>query len=190
MSNLKGNIIRFMQEMESLKTKNQLLKSEKEKSDAKHENEMSGVLEKHNKELQDLENANNQKLMMEYEKYQELQNKTQKIQEDYERQLSEMEESKEKAINEMQELYEDKIHKCELQIQKVWGLSPENIRARVGLTVGFQVTTRDRTVEQRIRGDQAANRGGLRHRGDQTEREVREAAQGANRVDREVYGRG
>lgn len=108
-----------MQEMESLKTKNQLLKAEKEKSDAKHENEMSTFLEKHNKELQDLENANNQKLMMEYEKYQDLQNKTQKIQEDYERQLSEMEESKEKAINELQEFYEDKIHKLELQIQKV-----------------------------------------------------------------------
>lgn len=110
---------RFMQEMESLKTKNQLLKSEKEKSDTKHENEMSVVLEKHNKELQDVENANNQKLMMEYEKYQDLQNKTQKIQEDYERQLSEMDNSKEKAINEMQEYYEDKIHKLNLQLEKV-----------------------------------------------------------------------
>lgn len=109
---------RFMQEMESLKTKNQLLKSEKEKADAKHENEFSVLLEKHNKELQDLENANNQKLMMEYEKYQDLQNKTQKIQEDYERQLVEMEQSKEKAINELQEFYEDKLHKINLQLQK------------------------------------------------------------------------
>jgi ribosomal protein S11 len=110
---------RFMQEMESLKTKNQLLKSEKEKSDAKHESDMSLVLDKHNKELQDLDNANNQKLMMEYEKYQDLQNKTQKVQEKYEQQLREMEESKEKAVNEMQEFYEDKINKLNLQLEKV-----------------------------------------------------------------------
>lgn len=110
---------KFIQEMESLKTKNQVLKSEKEKADAKHETEMVAVLEKQNKELQDLENTNNQKLMMEYEKYQDLQSKTQKIQEDYERQLSEMEQSKEKAINEMQEHYEDRIHKLNLQIEKL-----------------------------------------------------------------------
>jgi ribosomal protein S11 len=110
---------KFIQEMESLKTKNQVLKSEKEKSDGKHEAEFASMLDKHNKELQDLENSNNQKLMMEYEKYQDLQTKTQKIQEDYERQLSEMEQSKEKAINEMQEHYEDVIHKLNLQIEKV-----------------------------------------------------------------------
>lgn len=105
--------------MESLKTKNQLLKSEKEKSDAKHENDMSSLNEKHTKDLNDLENANSQKLMMEYDKYHDLQNKAQKIQETYEKEKAEMEESKEKAINELQELYEDKIHKLELQIQKV-----------------------------------------------------------------------
>jgi WD40 repeat protein len=110
---------KFIQEMESLKTKNQVLKTEKEKSDAKHEAETASILEKQNKELQDLENTNNQKLMMEYEKYQDLQSKTQKIQEEYERQLSEMEQSREKAINEMQEHYEDVVHKLNLQIEKV-----------------------------------------------------------------------
>ena len=110
---------KFIQEMESLKTKNQVLKSEKEKADAKYEAEFATSYEKHNKELQDLENGNNQKLMMEYEKYQDLQTKTQKIQEDYERQLSEMEQSKERAINEMQEHYEDVIHKLNLTIEKV-----------------------------------------------------------------------
>ena len=110
---------KFIQEMESLKTKNQVLKAEKEKSESKHESEMASIYEKQNKELQDLENTNNQKLMMEYEKYQDLQSKTQKIQEEYERQLSEMEQSREKAINDMQENYEDVIHKLNLQIEKV-----------------------------------------------------------------------
>ncbi len=110
---------KFIQEMESLKTKNQVLKSEKEKADSKHEAEFAASFEKHNKELQELENGNSQKLMLEYEKFQDLQTKTQKIQEDYERQLSEMEQSKERAINEMQEHYEDVIHKLNLQIEKL-----------------------------------------------------------------------
>jgi cilia- and flagella-associated protein 57 len=110
---------KFIQEMEALKTKNQVLKTEKEKSDAKHENEILNLHEKHTKEILELENTNNQKLMMEYEKYQDLQTKTQKIQEDYERQLSELEQSKEKAINEIQENYEHQIQSLVKQIQKV-----------------------------------------------------------------------
>ena len=47
--------------------------------------------------------------MSEYEKYQELQAKSQKMQEDYERQLTEMEESKEKSLEEMTEHYETKL---------------------------------------------------------------------------------
>merc|ERR1711976_448926 len=80
---------KFIQEMESLKTKNQVLKTEKDKEEAKHDEELSELMEKHAKELQDLESTNNQKLMLEYEKFQELQAKSQKMQEDYERQLQE-----------------------------------------------------------------------------------------------------
>ncbi|CAH1775033.1 unnamed protein product [Owenia fusiformis] len=100
---------KFIQEMESLKTKNQVLKTDKEKSEATHEEETSEQMEKHAKELQDLESANNQKLMLEYEKFQELQAKSQKMQEDYERQLQEMEESKERALEELTEYYETKL---------------------------------------------------------------------------------
>jgi cilia- and flagella-associated protein 57 len=110
---------KFIQEMESLKTKNHVLKTEKEKAEQKHESDSAAVLERQNKELQDLENTNNQKLMMEYEKYQDLQSKTQKIQEEYERQISEMEQNREKAINEMQEHYEDVIHKMNIQLEKL-----------------------------------------------------------------------
>lgn len=110
---------KFIQEMESLKTKNQVLKAEKEKSDSKHESETAAIYEKQNKELQDLENTNNQKLMMEYEKYQDLQSKTQKIQEEYERQISEMEQSRVKGINDMQEKYEEDIHKLNNTIEKL-----------------------------------------------------------------------
>ena len=52
---------------------NQVLKTEKEKEEQRHEEEIGETGEKHAKELQDLESNNNQKLMLEYEKYQELQ---------------------------------------------------------------------------------------------------------------------
>lgn len=45
---------KFIQEMESLKTKNQVLKTEKDKSEAKHEEELQELLQKHGKEMQDL----------------------------------------------------------------------------------------------------------------------------------------
>ena len=45
---------KFIQEMESLKTKNQVLKTEKDKEEAKHEEEVAEQMEKQNKELQDL----------------------------------------------------------------------------------------------------------------------------------------
>lgn len=40
--------------MESLKTKNQVLKTEKEKEIAKHEEELAEVVDKHSKDMQDL----------------------------------------------------------------------------------------------------------------------------------------
>lgn len=110
---------KFIQEMESLKTKNQVLKAEKDKAESNHEYAVSELLEKHNKELQDLESTNNQKLMVEYEKYQDLQSKTQKIQEEHERQLAEMEQSREKALAELQDHYEDQLHKLSNNYEKV-----------------------------------------------------------------------
>ena len=110
---------KFILEMESLKTKNQVLKTEKDKAESNHEYALSEIIEKHNKELQDLEATNNQKLMVEYEKYQDLQSKTQKIQEDHERSLAEMEQSREKALGELQDHYEDVIHKLQSNYEKV-----------------------------------------------------------------------
>ena len=56
-----------------------------------------------------LENTHSQKLMNEYEKYQELQARNQKLQEDYERQLASKEESHEKGQAELTEFYEGKL---------------------------------------------------------------------------------
>ncbi|KAK3612310.1 hypothetical protein CHS0354_011028 [Potamilus streckersoni] len=109
---------KFIQEMESLKTKNQVLKTEKDKEEAKHEEETAEIMEKHAKELTDLESANNQKLMLEYEKFQEQQAKYMKMQEDYERQLQEMEDSKQKALEELTEYYETKIQEMTSKLEQ------------------------------------------------------------------------
>ncbi|XP_043941309.1 cilia- and flagella-associated protein 57 [Protopterus annectens] len=115
---------KFIQEMESLKTKNQVLKTEKEKEEVRHEETMAEVLEKHSCEMQDLESANNQKLLLEYEKYQELQVKSQHMQEDYEKQLHESEESKTQALEELTEFYEAKLHEKTAQLE----LSQDELR--------------------------------------------------------------
>ncbi|XP_039179192.1 cilia- and flagella-associated protein 57 isoform X3 [Crotalus tigris] len=100
---------KFIQEMESLKTKNQVLQTEKEKQEIQHQEQLSELIEKQSREVQDLESGNNQKLLLEYEKYQELQMKSQRMQEEYEKQLHEMEESKSQALEELTEYYEAKL---------------------------------------------------------------------------------
>jgi len=108
---------KFIQEMESLKTKNQVLKTDKDKEEAHHEEEQQEQRERQSQELQDLESANNQKLMAEYEKYQELQAKSQRMQEEYERQLAAKSESKKQALQELTELYETKLHEKTGQLE-------------------------------------------------------------------------
>ena len=61
--------------------------------------------------------------MLEYEKYQELQGKSQKMQEDYERQLAEMEENRERALEELTEYYETKLQEKISQLEQVNVLS-------------------------------------------------------------------
>ncbi|XP_055474475.1 cilia- and flagella-associated protein 57 [Psammomys obesus] len=100
---------KFTQEMESLKTKNQVLKTEKEKQDSIHRERMDELLERQSRELQDLECCNNQKLLLEYEKYQELQLKSQRMQEEYEKQLRDNDETKSQALEELTEFYEAKL---------------------------------------------------------------------------------
>ncbi|OCT84882.1 cilia- and flagella-associated protein 57 [Xenopus laevis] len=100
---------KFIQEMEVLKTTNQILKTDAERQELKQQEDLAELLEKQSRETQDLETANSQKLLLEYEKYQELQVKSQRMQEEYEKQLHELEESKIQALEEITEHYEAKL---------------------------------------------------------------------------------
>ena len=64
------------------------------------------------------DNANSQKLMAEYEKYQELQARSQRLQEDYERQLLEMESKRKIAIEELSEIYENRLSDKNIRLEK------------------------------------------------------------------------
>ncbi|KAM4604692.1 cilia- and flagella-associated protein 57 [Polymixia lowei] len=100
---------KLIQERESLKTKNQVMETEREKQELVHQDAIAEVTEKHSKELQELESTSNQKLMLEYEKYHELQRKCESMQEGYEKQLAEMEESRRRTLEELTQSYEAKL---------------------------------------------------------------------------------
>uniref|UniRef100_A0A8B9LMA5 Cilia and flagella associated protein 57 n=1 Tax=Astyanax mexicanus TaxID=7994 RepID=A0A8B9LMA5_ASTMX len=115
----------FIQQIESLKTENQVLKTEKEKQAVTHKEALSEVLKKHGKEQQDLESNNNQKLMLEYDKYHELQLKSQQMQESYEEKLQQLEDSKVHALEKLTQFYEAKIQ------EKVSALGQDETRQQL-----------------------------------------------------------
>ncbi|XP_031663144.1 cilia- and flagella-associated protein 57 isoform X1 [Oncorhynchus kisutch] len=119
---------KFVQEIESLKTKNQVLKTEKEKQEMSHLEVTREVVEKHSREQQDFESTSNQKLMLEYEKYQELQLKSQLMQEGYERQLQAMEDSKGRALEELTLFYEAKLQEKMLMLGQCQDESRQQMR--------------------------------------------------------------
>lgn len=59
-----------------------------------------------------IESANNQKLMLEYEKYQELQTRSMRMQEDYEKQIAELDDRSNKAQQELEEHYNRYVSYC------------------------------------------------------------------------------
>jgi len=62
---------------------------------------------------------NSQKLMLEYEKFNELQTKSQRMQEDYENQLREVEKTKEQGLEELTDFYETKLQEACTRLEQV-----------------------------------------------------------------------
>ena len=62
--------------------------------------------------------------MLEYEKYQELQAKSQKMQEEYERQIGEMDDNREHALEELTEYYEGKVQEKTTALEQVSDAPP------------------------------------------------------------------
>ncbi|XP_029288716.1 LOW QUALITY PROTEIN: cilia- and flagella-associated protein 57 [Cottoperca gobio] len=109
---------KFTQQIESLKTMQQAMKSEMEKQECEHQESSAEVTVKHSKELKDSELSYNHKLIVEHERHQDLQHKYQSMQEDYEKQLKAAEESKVQSLKELTQLYEANLQeKTQLLVQ-------------------------------------------------------------------------
>ncbi|XP_034159183.2 cilia- and flagella-associated protein 57 isoform X1 [Pangasianodon hypophthalmus] len=119
---------KFSQQIESLTTQNQVLKSEKEKQEVTHQGALKDITEKYAKEQHDLESTNNQKLMLEYEKHQEMQLKLQKMQESYEEKLHDLEDGRLRALEDMTQFYEAKLQEKVLELGQCQDESQQQLR--------------------------------------------------------------
>lgn len=109
---------KFIQEMESLKSKNQLLKIEKEKDQARFDEQFKLADEKNNQEKVELEASSNAKLMQEYEKYQELLNQKHKMEELFLRKESETHQKHETVLQDLEDDYEQRLADKERQLEE------------------------------------------------------------------------
>ncbi|KAL6489815.1 hypothetical protein MHYP_G00001600 [Metynnis hypsauchen] len=144
--NIKNLTEKFTQQMESLRTENKVLKTETEKQEVLHHEALIEVMERHSKEQQDLESTNNQKLMLEYEKYQELQLKSQQMQESYEEKLRQLEDSKVHALEEITQFYEAKMQEKVLTLGQCQDESWQQVREFEEMTKQMEEDT-DRELQ-------------------------------------------
>jgi len=100
---------KYEHEIETLSVRLQMIQSEKDKEESKHDEDVADLMDSHTRKLQDLEHQQNQKLMAEYERYKDLQQKAQSMQEKCERQLAEMEHTKAQALEDLAEFWENKL---------------------------------------------------------------------------------
>ncbi|VDO86634.1 unnamed protein product [Schistosoma curassoni] len=110
---------KFIQEMETLKTKNQLLKLDKEHNDNYHENQYHELLNKHNEQLQHIESISNQKLINEYHKYNELSQLKELNELNYEKQLNNQQLNHEQLLTNTINNYELKINEKNIKINEL-----------------------------------------------------------------------
>ncbi|KAM7402726.1 hypothetical protein PAMP_017940 [Pampus punctatissimus] len=100
---------KFTQQIEALKTTQQVMKTEMEKQAREHQQKSAEVTMKHSKEVKDLESSYSQKLIVEHGRHQDLQCQYQRMQEDYEKQLKDAAESKSQAVEELTQVYESRL---------------------------------------------------------------------------------
>jgi WD40 repeat protein/ElaB/YqjD/DUF883 family membrane-anchored ribosome-binding protein len=110
---------KFMQEIETLKITSTVLKTDKEKEELRHEEEMQEERERHAKDLLEMENSQNVKLMAEYDKYQELQAKTTELQEQWEQQMREMQQQKNQALEDLNKHFESRLQEKQAEMDQL-----------------------------------------------------------------------
>uniref|UniRef100_A0A3P8WMD1 Cilia and flagella associated protein 57 n=1 Tax=Cynoglossus semilaevis TaxID=244447 RepID=A0A3P8WMD1_CYNSE len=99
----------FTQQIEALQTTQQVLKTEMEKQKCGHQESFAELAGKHSKELEDLELSYSQKLIVEHERFQEIQLKLERMQKSYESQLQSAEDHRVQALEDLTQSYEAKV---------------------------------------------------------------------------------
>ncbi|KAJ3354153.1 Cilia- and flagella-associated protein 57 [Entophlyctis luteolus] len=110
---------KFLQEIEALKITSTVLRTDKEKEEVRHEEEMVEERERHSREMLDLETVHNSKLMAEYDKFQALQQSTAELQLQWEVQMRDMQSAKEKALAELTNHFELKLREKQAEIERI-----------------------------------------------------------------------
>nr|XP_057910756.1 cilia- and flagella-associated protein 57 isoform X2 [Doryrhamphus excisus] len=100
---------KFTQQVEALEKAQQEMRRALEKQEVEHRQSYEELIRKHSKEVQDLESSYSQKLIVEHEKYLDLQDKCKNMQEDYRGQLKAAAESKSTEVEKLSQLHEVKL---------------------------------------------------------------------------------
>ncbi|KAI9141043.1 WD repeat domain 65-like protein [Paraphysoderma sedebokerense] len=110
---------KYHEEIEGLKITSIAMKTEKEKEEVRHQEEMAAELERHSKAMTELENTSSMKLTLEYEKYESLKNKSIQLQAEWEEQLNELQRVKEKTLSDLTAQYEIKLKETQAEIDSL-----------------------------------------------------------------------
>jgi hypothetical protein len=109
----------YSQEIESLKLSTSILRTEKEKEDVKHQEQVQNLKARYVAELHEIDIKNNGELMGEYEKHQQMQIKTAGLQEKWQKQMREFEAMTQKALCELQATAEGRLNAKTLEIHRL-----------------------------------------------------------------------
>ncbi|KAL2912228.1 hypothetical protein HK105_208296 [Polyrhizophydium stewartii] len=110
---------KYSQEIEALKISTSVLRTEKEKEDVKHQEQVQNVKARQIQELHEIEIKYNQQLMEEYEKYQQQQDRTSALQDSWQKQMRDFEMSTQRSLAEMQAIAESRLNTKSAEIQRL-----------------------------------------------------------------------
>ncbi|KAJ3321023.1 Cilia- and flagella-associated protein 57 [Boothiomyces sp. JEL0866] len=110
----------FSQEIEVLKVSTTVLRTEKEKEDVKHQEQIQNLRARHVGELHELDIKYNGELMAEYEKYHLQQGKAAALQEKWQKQMRDFENATQKALSELQSIAESRLNAKSVDIQRLY----------------------------------------------------------------------
>jgi hypothetical protein len=110
---------KYSQEIESLKISKLVLQSEKDKEETRHVQELHVLKEQRAAELHQQETGYNQKLMAEFEKYQELQHRSVELQEQWETRVKNKEDLHQQALSDLTDENEAKMRMKLADLTKV-----------------------------------------------------------------------